>query len=97
MHRKGVIHRDLKPSNILIDKDANVKIADFGLTRKSNSMLDEAYDNMTDYVASRWYRAPEILLGSNKYDEKADMWSVGCILAELMLGRVLFEGSSTLD
>jgi mitogen-activated protein kinase 15 len=97
MHSKACIHRDIKPANILIDKESNIKLADFGLTRQFNKILEDEPDEMTNYVASRWYRAPEILLGSSLYTEKADMWSVGCVFAELLLGRVLFDGSSTLD
>lgn len=97
MHSKGIVHRDLKPSNILIDHLSNTLIADFGLVRKIDTHVEDNPDEMTNYVASRWYRAPEILLGSSNYGEKVDMWSVGCILAELMLTRPLFEGSSTLD
>jgi mitogen-activated protein kinase 15 len=96
IHSAAVIHRDLKPSNILIDKDSYIKVCDFRLARcLTNSSGKERI--MTDYVGTRWYRAPEILLGSTKYDTKADIWSVGCIFGELLGGKPMFPGSSTLD
>jgi mitogen-activated protein kinase 15 len=96
MHSANVIHRDVKPSNILINRDCLVKLADFSLAR--SLIYDEnTLANLSDYVAARWYRAPEILLGSSKYDYSVDMWAVGCILAELYLCRPLFPGSSTLN
>jgi mitogen-activated protein kinase 15 len=95
IHSAGIIHRDLKPSNILINSEAYIKICDFGLARCV--MGDSNNDvTMTDYVATRWYRAPEILLGSTKYSTQADMWSVGCIFSELFSGKPLFPGTSTL-
>jgi mitogen-activated protein kinase 15 len=96
MHSAQVIHRDVKPSNILINRDCLVKLADFSLAR-SIHFDENNIANLSDYVAARWYRAPEILLGSSKYDFSVDMWSVGCILAELYLCRPLFPGSSTLN
>jgi mitogen-activated protein kinase 15 len=97
LHAAEVIHRDMKPSNILIDRDCRVKIADFSLARYIGGMDKDQGIIMSDYVAARWYRAPEILLGSSRYDEKADMWGLGCIIAELYLNRPLFPGSSTLN
>ncbi|XP_047737839.1 uncharacterized protein LOC108680148 isoform X2 [Hyalella azteca] len=100
LHTGSVIHRDLKPSNILIDSDCRVKVADFGLARSVGPAagLDRPGDpTLTNYVATRWYRAPEILLNSRRYTLGVDMWSLGCILAEMLLGRPLFPGSSTLD
>lgn len=81
----------------MVDQHCNVKIADFGLVRSINGLEIEEEKKMTGYVASRWYRAPEILLGSTDYGESADMWAVGCIFAEMLSGEVLFKGSSTLD
>lgn len=79
------MHRDLKPSNILINENCDLKICDFGLARVTESQ-------MTGYVSTRYYRAPEIMLTWQKYDEAVDIWSVGCIFAEMMEGKPLFPG-----
>jgi mitogen-activated protein kinase 15 len=97
IHSADIIHRDLKPSNILINSDVYIKICDFGLARSLSSGKDGSAPILTDYVATRWYRAPEILLGSTKYSKEADMWSIGCILAELINAKPLFPGTSTLN
>ena len=96
IHSAGIIHRDLKPSNILINGDSYIKVCDFRLARylTNSSGKDRV---MTDYVGTRWYRAPEILMGSTKYGTMADMWSVGCIFGELLGGKPMFPGSSTLN
>ncbi len=92
MHSVGVYHRDLKPGNILVSKDCQVRIADFGLARFMDE--DEA-GAATDYVVTRWYRCPELLLTKNfAYSAAIDMWSVGCILAELLRRQPLFPGKS---
>ena len=96
LHSAGIIHRDLKPSNILINSDSFIKVCDFGLARCTTSAIGKDVV-MTDYVATRWYRAPEILLGSTKYGVQADMWSVGCIFGELLGGKPMFPGTSTLS
>ncbi|KAJ5265222.1 uncharacterized protein N7525_007426 [Penicillium rubens] len=85
IHSAGVIHRDLKPSNILINDNCDLKICDFGLAREQDAQ-------MTGYVATRYYRAPEIMLTWQNYNYAVDMWSVGCILAEMIIGKVLFPG-----
>jgi len=97
LHSADIIHRDLKPSNILINSDCHIKVADFGLARSVASTGDDTNIKLTDYVATRWYRAPEILLGSTKYSKAVDMWSVGCILGELIIGKAMFQGTSTLN
>eukprot|EP00658_Telonema_sp_P-2_P059488 TRINITY_DN4843_c0_g1_i2.p1 TRINITY_DN4843_c0_g1~~TRINITY_DN4843_c0_g1_i2.p1 ORF type:complete len:392 (+),score=127.91 TRINITY_DN4843_c0_g1_i2:163-1338(+) len=93
MHSMQVIHRDLKPSNLLVNSNCDLKICDFGLARAVDST--EALE-LTTYVVTRWYRAPELML-ADSYQASVDMWSVGCILAELIKRRALFPGKNTLN
>ncbi|TFY65076.1 hypothetical protein EVJ58_g2213 [Rhodofomes roseus] len=97
IHSASVVHRDLKPGNLLVNADCELKICDFGLSRGFNSKPDEEPTNMTEYVATRWYRAPEIMLAFKGYNTAIDVWSIGCIFAELMLGRPLFKGKDYVD
>ena len=92
-HSKKIIHRDLKPQNILVNKDLVIKLGDFGLSRKL-SFEKRPY---TQEVLSLWYRAPELLLGSNIYNESIDIWSIGCIFAFMALKHTLFEGENEID
>jgi glycogen synthase kinase 3 beta len=89
MHELKIIHRDLKPENILL-KDSQVKICDMG----SSKIIDDENFMNTPYVVSRYYRAPELILATNKYDDKIDIWAVGCILFELMTRTPMFPGDS---
>jgi mitogen-activated protein kinase 15 len=97
IHSADLIHRDLKPANILVNSDCQIKLGDFGLARSVASTGEDTNIKLTDYVATRWYRAPEILLGSTKYSKAVDMWSVGCILGELIVGKAIYQGTSTLN
>jgi len=90
VHSAGIIHRDLKPSNIAVNEDCELKILDFGLARPQEN-------EMTGYVATRWYRAPEIMLNWMHYHQTVDMWSVGCIMAELLTGKPLFPGTDHIN
>ncbi|KAG9280599.1 mitogen-activated protein kinase 11 [Astyanax mexicanus] len=90
IHSAGLIHRDLKPSNVAVNEDCELRILDFGLARQTD-------DEMTGYVATRWYRAPEIMLNWMHYNQTVDIWSVGCIMGELLKGKVLFPGNDYID
>jgi serine/threonine protein kinase len=92
LHRTGFFHRDLKPENLLCNGPDLVKIADFGLAREIRSKPP-----YTDYVSTRWYRAPEILLRSTSYSAPVDLWAIGCIVCEMWSLRPLFPGNSELD
>jgi male germ cell-associated kinase len=91
MHKHGFFHRDMKPENMLVKGDS-VKIADFGLAREIRSRPP-----FTDYVSTRWYRAPEILLRSTNYNSPVDIFACGAIMAELFLLRPLFPGNNETD
>ncbi|KAK7401085.1 hypothetical protein VNO78_12399 [Psophocarpus tetragonolobus] len=88
-HVNQVLHRDIKGSNLLIDNEGNLKLADFGLAR---SFSNEHNANLTNRVITLWYRPPELLLGTTRYGPAVDMWSVGCIFAELLHGKPIFPG-----
>ncbi|TRY58584.1 hypothetical protein DNTS_030048 [Danionella cerebrum] len=91
LHAAGIIHRDLKPSNIVVKSDCTLKILDFGLARTAATGL-----LMTPYVVTRYYRAPEVILGMG-YQANVDVWSIGCIMAEMVRGSVLFPGTDHID
>ncbi|KAL7139594.1 hypothetical protein ABFS83_09G063000 [Erythranthe nasuta] len=93
LHENGLMHRDLKPSNILIKERLQVKICDFGSSRRRSR--EGLYTS--GGVGSRWYKAPELLIGSGNYSSAVDMWSVGCIMAELIIKDALFKGATEID
>ncbi|XP_035654176.1 mitogen-activated protein kinase 12 isoform X2 [Oncorhynchus keta] len=90
IHSAGIIHRDLKPGNLAVNQECELKILDFGLARQADS-------EMTGYVVTRWYRAPEVILSWMHYTQTVDIWSVGCIMAEMLSGKPLFKGNDHLD
>jgi serine/threonine protein kinase len=92
IHSNGFFHRDLKPDNILISDDLTTKISDFGLIRETRSAPP-----YTEYVSTRWYRAPECVLRSRGYTPKVDIFAMGCIMAELFMLYPLFPGASELE
>jgi serine/threonine protein kinase len=92
-HEKRVLHRDLKPQNLLINKKGELKLADFGLARSSGIPV-RSYSHE---VVTLWYRPPDVLMGSRNYSTSIDIWSAGCIFAEMVTGRPLFPGSNAND
>ncbi|XP_074594085.1 cyclin-dependent kinase 20-like [Brevipalpus obovatus] len=97
-HRYHILHRDLKPSNLLIDWEGFLKICDFGQARLHTNN-DESDNNqmLSHQVCTRWYRSPELLYGSNSYDASIDLWSIGCIVAEMNQKLPLFRGDSDIE
>jgi mitogen-activated protein kinase 1/3 len=93
MHSASVLHRDIKPGNLLLNKACDLKICDLGLARG----FDSQSENLTEYVVTRWYRAPEVILSASEYTKQIDTWSIGCILGELLGRSPLFPGDDYLD
>lgn len=94
VHSAAILHRDLKPRNLLVNANWDLKICDFGLSRAGIPETTKA-GTMTDYISTRWYRAPELLWGADNYNEAVDVWSIGCIFAELLLRRPFLPGDDT--
>jgi cyclin-dependent kinase 12/13 len=92
-HDRGILHRDIKGSNLLIDKNGMLKIADFGL---SNYYSPKQKQPLTTRVVTLWYRAPELLLGATDYGTGIDLWSAGCLLAEMFASKPFMLGSTVL-
>jgi serine/threonine protein kinase len=102
LHSAGIMHRDLKPANLLLNADCTLAVCDFGLARGYHESVETSAAQMTEYVVTRWYRAPEVMLSTSQYGPPVDMWSVGCILAEMLRGQaneaqpVMFPGGDYL-
>jgi len=97
VHSAKVLHRDLKPGNLLVNKNCDLKICDFGLARGVDTQDPAAQQVLTEYVVTRWYRAPELLVENESYGPAIDIWSVGCILAEFLGRKALFPGRDYLQ
>ena len=93
LHEQKIIHRDIKPENLLITENMEMKLCDFGFAR----LISGNSEKLTDYVATRWYRAPELLISQGEYNTEVDYWAIGCIMGELVDGNPLFPGENELD
>jgi len=96
IHSAGILHRDLKPSNLLLNENCDLQICDFGLARAQIPNDDihrqGASAILTDYITTRWYRAPEVMVSWKEYSTAIDVWAAGCIFAEMLLGKPIFPG-----
>lgn len=105
LHNMDVAHRDLKPANILVNSDCSVKICDFNLSRggmeahfgRSTRLAQAEHAELSGYVCTRWYRAPEVMLFKGRYGKPADLWSLGCIVCELLSSKAIFKGKNSND
>jgi len=95
LHHRGIVHRDIKGSNILINASGQLKLADFGLARHYHKRRDNL--DYTNRVITLWYRPPELLLGATAYGPAVDIWSIGCIMCEMVTKKALFPGSDEID
>ena len=93
IHSCGIIHRDLKTRNLLVNSELDLKICDFGLARSVDE--NQKSSELTDYVITRWYRPPELLLENTHYSEAVDIWSMGVIFTEILTGKCILPGQST--
>ena len=96
-HSCGILHRDLKPRNLLVNSNCDLKICDFGLARANTDSLMTPNAQLTDYIATRWYRAPEVILSWQQYTAAIDVWSVGCILAEMIRRKPLMPAQNSAE
>ena len=97
MHSHNIVHRDIKPENMLLSRNGVLKICDFGFARQLTEADIQSGNPLTEYVSTRWYRSPELLVGAPSYSHKVDVWAIGCIFVELVTGRALFTGDSDLE
>ena len=97
MHSHNIVHRDFKPENMLLSRNGVLKICDFGFARQLTAQNIQEQVPLTEYVSTRWYRAPELLVGAPTYTHAVDVWAIGCIFVELVTGSALFTGDSDFE
>lgn len=97
MRSHNIVHRDFKPENMLLSRNGVLKICDFGFARQLTQADIKEGVALTEYVSTRWYRAPELLVGAPNYTHAVDVWAIGCIFVELVTGQALFTGDSDLE